>query len=265
MANTYFQFKQFRIDQDKTAMKVTTDGCLLGAWAASLISGHSIIGELESTGNLGGQGEFYVESESPAIARVLDIGAGTGLLALMIAQATNHTIDALEIEDQAAIQAVENIDNSKWKDRITLVHADVRDYKADGPYNYIVSNPPFYENELKSGRAEKDLAHHDDGLTLDDLFEAMERNLSDDGRFYLLLPYKRKEDFFQRIATSGFHVEVMEQVRQTLKHSPFRLLVCGSRQKPSLEPVLGDRSIKGDGSEYTEWFIGLLRPYYLNI
>src|SRR3982750_4258430 len=171
MSNTYFQFKEFRIDQERTAMKVTTDGCLLGAWASQLISGDSLH-----------QGQ------------VLDIGTGTGLLSLMIAQVTNHRIDSVEMEDQAAIQALENIAHSKWKDRIQLIHADIREYTTECRYDYIVSNPPFYENELKSGRQEKDMAHHDAGLSLTELFASIDRLLSPDGKFYLLLPFKRKEE-----------------------------------------------------------------------
>src|SRR5688572_25058776 len=140
MPNTYFQFKQFTIHQDRSAMKVTTDACLFGAWCATEINQDN--------------------------KRLLDIGTGTGLLSLMIAQKNKLLIDAVEIEEQAAVQAVENVKASPWKESVHVIHKNIRDFNSEKKYNYIISNPPFYENELSGERMEKNIAHHDAGLKM---------------------------------------------------------------------------------------------------
>ena len=137
MANTYFQFRQFIIHQDRCAMKVTTDACLFGAWVAN---------QIKNTGS-----EF---------STALDIGTGTGLLSLMVSQKNDLKIDTIEIEDDAFEQLKENIADSPWKDRINLFHNDVRNFIFNQQYDVIFSNPPFYENELKSDDAKRNLALH---------------------------------------------------------------------------------------------------------
>src|ERR1700750_981948 len=124
MANSYFKFKQFTIHQDRCAMKVTTDGCLFGAWCAKEIRAF--------------------EFEDPEL---LDIGTGTALLSLMILQKNKVRIDAVEIEKDAAMQAEENVAASAWADKVKIIHEDILD-GTDKKYDLIVSNPPFYENEL---------------------------------------------------------------------------------------------------------------------
>ncbi|RYY55751.1 MAG: methyltransferase domain-containing protein [Chitinophagaceae bacterium] len=250
MGNSYFQFKQFRIDQDRTAMKVTTDGCLLGAWAASVI----------------GENDVPVTSSSPAQNRILDIGAGTGLLSLMLAQASNYSIDAIEIDEQAAIQADENFANSKWSERLSIIHSDVKTFAGEQAYQVIISNPPFYENELKSGNTPKDTAHHDEGLSLAALFYAIDQNLSDDGKLFLLLPVKREADLQKLMNLYGFSTDEKVLVKQTTAHSPFRIIILASRVQKSGEAYpakVSEESIKDGNGGYTEWFSNLLEPYYL--
>src|SRR5258705_6346666 len=150
MANSYFKFKQFTIHQDRCAMKVTTDACLFGAWVA-----------IEAG---------ILESEDGSI---LDIGAGTGLLSLMLAQKTNVSIDSVEIDEAAAKQARENADASPWKERIFVMPGDAKymAYTLCKNFDIIISNPPFYENELASPDHHKNIAHHDGGLLLDELLQ----------------------------------------------------------------------------------------------
>ena len=120
MSDSVFHFKQFFIHQDKCAMKVGTDAVLLGAWVTPNGSNH-----------------------------ILDIGTGTGVIALMLAQKTNSPIDAIEIDPDAFGQAKENISGSPWKDRVTIYQADAAQFAFSSKYDILVSNPPFYENELK--------------------------------------------------------------------------------------------------------------------
>src|SRR5882724_12429409 len=122
MSNHFFQFKQFTIHQDHCAMKVTTDASLFGAWA-----------------------EESVRSREPGVRNILDIGTGTGLLSLMLAQRINADIDAIEIDEAAAEQAIENTEASAWKERITVINADAKNYSFPKKYDCIISNPPFYE------------------------------------------------------------------------------------------------------------------------
>src|SRR5690606_34388523 len=164
MANQYFKFKQFTIHQDRTAMKVTTDGCLFGAWVADQLSAR------KASGNL------------------LDIGAGTGLLSLMIAQKNSLlNIDAIEIDVEASKQAEENFSSSPWKERLSIIHDDASTHQFTKPYDYAISKPPFYENELKSPDPGRKLAHHE-GIAISSLLDVIRKNLSSKGRFFLLLP-----------------------------------------------------------------------------
>ncbi|MEP7128610.1 MAG: methyltransferase, partial [Chitinophagales bacterium] len=131
MSNTYFQFKQFRIDQDQSAMKVATDACILGA-----------------------------ATPAPADGAILDIGTGTGLLSLMIAQKCSGRIDAVELDEGSFHQATSNVQNSLWKDRINVIHSDVRTFHPNKKYDLIICNPPFFENHFKSPFLQKNKAKH---------------------------------------------------------------------------------------------------------
>src|SRR5688572_28253839 len=154
MPNSYFKFKQFTVNRDRAAMKVTTDACLFGAWAARSAR-QSAVGQ----------------SGSPGIHHVLDIGTGTGLLSLMMAQQINAEIDAIELDEDAFEQAQQNMASSPWHDNLFVIQGDAKDmaYVLGKEYDIIVSNPPFYENELESPDLKKNRAHHSAGLSLDEL------------------------------------------------------------------------------------------------
>jgi len=243
MANSYFQFKQFTIQQDKTAMKVTTDGCLFGAWVSR---------------------ELGVNSKESAT--VLDIGTGTGLLSLMLAQANNVFIDAIEIDKDAFEQASENVAASPWADKIKVIHGDSNEFASSPPYDLIVSNPPFYENELKGTNTKKNLAHHNDGLLLPDLLGLIKKNLKSTGNFYLLLPFKRNEEVKKMFFESDLSVEQICFVKQSTKHDYFRMMLKGALQRDvQTEIIITDISIKDDNNHYTQDFTGLLKEYYLHL
>lgn len=246
MANNYFQFKQFTIQQDRCAMKVTTDACLFGAWVAERV----------------GSSEFGVQSSESGVRKILDIGTGTGLLVLMIAQKVNAAIDALEIDKDAFEQAKENISTSLWADRINVTHADVKVYVFPGKYDVIISNPPFYENELKSGDAKKNIAHHE-GLTLNELLSIIKKNLSADGEFYLLLPYKRNTEIEKLMPLNNLSVAQKTLVRQSVRHDYFRIMITGRHKNGESKIITDEISIWNDKQQYTEAFIELLKDYYL--
>ena len=138
MANQYFQFKQFTVQQDACAMKVTTDACLFGAWVANRINGLDLKGK-----------------------HFLDIGTGTGLLSLMVAQQTDASIDAVEIETAAANQAQENFEQSPWNNKLFLHNSSIQTFIPQHKYDFIFTNPPFFFNDLKSKNHARNIALHD--------------------------------------------------------------------------------------------------------
>ncbi len=243
MSNTYFRFKHFIVHQGRCAMKVTTDGCLFGAWVADKV-------QHLGTG-----------------LKILDIGTGTGLLSLMLAQ-KNPTaeIEAKEIDKEAATQATENVNASPWKEQISVMHTDAKLYSTNKSYDLIISNPPFYEDELKSHDDSKNIAHHSSALTLDGLLGIIKKSLSDAGIFYLLLPYKRLEELPALFNKHSLQIKEKTLVRQTTKHDHFRVMLTGTHQSsPYKEQVTGEISIKNEQQEYTPEFTGLLKDYYLSL
>ncbi len=185
MSNNYFCFKQFAIVQDNTPMKVGTDGVLLGAWC-----------------------------KCQGARRILDIGTGTGLIAIMAAQRTSSAqIDAVEMEPSACVDAIENIGNCPWQDRIELYNTTIQDFAADcaNCYNLIVSNPPFFSNSLKASDAARSLARHDDSLPVADLFGCSVKLLAPGGILSVIIPVGRLDDF--RHEASLHSMDIVRQLR----------------------------------------------------
>ncbi|MDR1114880.1 MAG: methyltransferase [Tannerella sp.] len=184
MSNPYFRFKQFTVWHDKCAMKVGTDGVLLGAW---------------------------VPVADNVTRSVLDVGAGTGLVALMIAQRnTEAEIDAVEIDKDACIQASENVEKSPFKNRIKVIHQSFPEYAIAKKYDLIVSNPPFFAHSLKSPDQKRNAARHNDTLPLRLLIGHATKMLSEYGRIALILPAQLSEELDFIIATHGLY-----QIRRT--------------------------------------------------
>jgi len=226
-------------------MKVTTDACLFGAWAGRKIEGRK-----------------------PEAGNILDIGTGTGLLSLMVAQKIQAPIDAIEIDKATAEQAGENIAASTWKDKIRLVHGNVKDPSVlpRDQYDVIISNPPFYENELSSPHLKKNIAHHDESLLLTDLLQVISKTLAPGGLFCLLLPYKRMEEIEGLIQKNQLAITCATLVRQSTQHNYFRLLIAGSHfRNGNTSYTKNEISIRNERNEYTAEFTGLLKDYYLHL
>lgn len=238
MPNPFFSFKQFTVHHDRCAMKVTTDACLFGAWCAS-----------------------DIQKENAKGKHILDIGCGTGLLSLMIAQKNEAEFDAIEIDEGAARQAKENIAASLWPQKIKVHHADVLNYPFSVAYDYIISNPPFYEKEIPSSSIEKNKAHHGDSLRFSELVEVIKTNMTAKGIFYLLLPYKRIEEIQSILLKKELHIDKLVVVSSSETHAPFRLLLKGRRQPVSLKKR--KFFIYKEEKLYTDEFIQLLKDYYL--
>ena len=234
MGNSHFSFKQFTIHQGQCAMKVTTDACLFGAW---------------------------VNSKAMAPERMLDIGAGTGLLSLMMAQGRTVEIDAVEIEEGCYEQLCSNINASPFASSITPVKADIRVLGPETKYDLIISNPPFYERQLRSDRYDINIARHSDGLTLKELFTQVDQMMKPNGRFYLLMPYYRKEECMEVAMSFGLSPNCIAVAKQSTVHEAFRVMFEFSTMP--ISSVTEEIVIKKNASAYTDAFNLLLKDYYL--
>jgi tRNA1Val (adenine37-N6)-methyltransferase len=238
MANPYFRFKQFTVYHQHCAMKVTTDACLFGAWCA-----HTL------------------QKEFKKFLTVLDVGTGTGLLSLMVAQQNTVAIEAVEIDEKAAQQAADNVAASPWKDNIKVIAGNVFKTLLQPTYDVIISNPPFYENELRSVHAARNVAHHSQEFKLDDLFSLISQKLDSEGTFFLLLPYKRYAATEAFLKVYGLHLHQQIVVHTSRQHPPFRVLIKGG--KTNQETESGTLYINESPNQYTPEFIHLLQDYYL--
>lgn len=236
--NNFFQFKQFKIEQEKSSMKVCTDSCLFGAWMA-----------------------LKIEMKIIQPKRILDIGSGTGLLSLMVAQKSNAQIDSVEVEENSFQQTKENFLQSHWNKRLEAFHADIKTWNSRSKYDLIISNPPFFENDLKSKTESKNLAKHHAGLTLKELFQSIKKNLSNDGNFAVLLPLHRVAYFKTLVVENSFYLKEELLVSQKPGRSCFRgILFFGTKPETTISNKL---IIKNEVENYTEQFSFLLKDYYL--
>ncbi|TLX76026.1 methyltransferase [Labilibacter sediminis] len=236
MANTYFSFKEFIVHQDKTAMKVGTDGVLLGAWA-----------------------------NCDKAKKILDIGSGTGLISLMLAQRTeNAAIDAIEIDDSAFGQMQQNFELSPWKNRLTSIHMDFKHYSttSGNKYELIVSNPPFFINSLKNECNKKSLARHTDSLSFAELISGIDMLLAENGIFCVILPATEKSSFIELAKTSGLNLTRCLYIKPTPSKPAKRILMEFSLSKSVCieeEIIIEDSGRHGYSNEYKE----LTKDFYL--
>jgi tRNA1Val (adenine37-N6)-methyltransferase len=219
-------------------MKVCTDSCLFGAWIAKKIEDKILRPEY-----------------------ILDIGSGTGLLTLMLAQKSPAIIDAVEIDENSFEQTMINFQNSHWKDRLNIFHADIKTWGVEKKYDLIISNPPFFENDLRSANQNKNVAKHHDGLTLKELLNSVKKYLTTDGNLAVLLPFHRVEQFKNHATEFNFFPREELHVRQTSEHQFFRGMLLFERNKMNRSD--GEMSIKNKEGNYTEEFNRLLNDYYL--
>jgi tRNA1Val (adenine37-N6)-methyltransferase len=234
-----FHFKKFSINQDKTAMKVGTDGVLLGAWAPTNHNPFSI----------------------------LDIGTGSGLIALMLAQRTAaEQIDALEIDEDAYEQAVDNFENAPWSDRLFCFHAGLDEFidEPEEEYDLIVSNPPFYAEDYKTENEQRDLARFQDAMPFEDLVEAADLLLSENGIFAVIIPYKEEQKFLTLAKNLALFPVKITRVKGTPNTEIKRSLLAFSRHE--IADILTDELvIETDRHVYTAEYINLTKDFYLKM
>lgn len=234
-----FAFKQFSVQQDKCAMKIGTDSVLLGAWCP-------------------------IEKNPFS---VLDIGAGTGVLSLMLAQRTNaEQIDALEIDEDAYEQCVENFEASPWSDRLFCFHAGLDEFidEPEDEYDLIVSNPPFYAEDYKTENEQRDLARFQDAMPFEELVEAADLLLSEKGVFAVILPFKEEERFIALAKEAELYPIKITRVKGTPKSEIKRSLLAFSRNENS-EIEIDELTIEIDRHVYTSEYIALTKDFYLKM
>ena len=235
MANGYFQFKQFTIHQQYCAMKVGTDGTLLGAWALA--------------------------SESPC--RILDIGTGTGLIALMMAQRYPQAkVTAIDIDDGAVRQAKENVSASPFADRINVIKADVLTFEEEEKYDSIVCNPPFFEDSLTCPDPQRTEARHTVSLGYRQLMEAAFRLLKDDGHFSLIIPSDCRERLESEAHLRGFFLSRVCSIQTTPKKAPKRYMIELSKQ-PVNEVDTTNCILESSPQVRSDWYQELTKEFYI--
>ncbi|PRY13227.1 tRNA1Val (adenine37-N6)-methyltransferase [Pontibacter ummariensis] len=236
MGNSYFQFKRFRVEQDKCAMKVCTDSCVFGA---------------------------YVEAEDTR--RVLDIGAGTGLLSLMVAQRTGAKIDAVEINPEAQQQARDNFERSPWAERLTLHPMPLQEFAPQNqqPYDLILSNPPFFLSSLRSPDAARNTARHSGELFFEDITAFTSQHLRPEGKLCLLLPPPEAALFQKKAQLQGLHLAETLEVYTYHGGKCIRHIQTYTFS-PTATPTVKSFYIReADKVTYTPAFAALLNDYYL--
>ena len=220
-------------------MKIGTDGVLLGAWTP--IENHPY--------------------------SILDIGAGTGILSLLLAQRSNaEQIDAIEIDEEAFEQCVENFENSPWSDRLFCFHAGLDEFveEPEDEYDLIISNPPFYSEDYKTENEQRDLARFQDALPFEDLIEAASLLLSENGIFSVIIPFKEEEKFIALAKTFNLFPLKITRVKGTPTTEIKRSLLAFSFTEKKDYPI-DELIIETSRHQYTEEYIALTKDFYLKM
>jgi len=233
-----FKFKEFTINQNSSAMKVGTDSVLLGAWTSLDNNPFSI----------------------------LDIGSGTGILALMLAQRSSaELIDAIEIDDDAYEECVENFENAPWNNRLFCYHASLEEFTKDieEKYNLIISNPPFYSEDYKSQNKQRDMARFADALPFSHLIESVSKLLAIDGVFSVIIPFKEQQDFIELASKFNLFPIRILHVKGNPDSEIKRSLLEFSFQKNSV--TIKTLIIETLRHQYTQDYINLTKDFYLKM
>lgn len=233
MRNPFFRFKQFEVRHDRCAMKVGTDGVLLGAW-----------------------------TDVSRSKQVLDIGTGSGLIALMIAQRCDAHITGIDIDEDAVGQACENVAASPWSGRICISRADVAGFHG-GKYDTIVSNPPFFNEQVHCPDGQRNAARHTESLTFECLLDAVKRLLTDDGSFSVILPAGLMGSFTTSAAERHLYASRRTDVLTKPGVLPKRVLLTFSKSIRACET--DSLVIESSPRVYSSEFIRLVKDFYLYV
>jgi tRNA1Val (adenine37-N6)-methyltransferase len=234
MANNYFNFKQFSISQDKTAFKVGTDGVLLGACA-----------------------------DIADVRSILDIGSGTGLIAIMLAQRCDGEITAIEPDEASFLQMCENVSRCPWHERIKTLQTTLQNFdQEEVKFDLIVTNPPYFVDSLQNPDPRKSAARHSDSLTPDEILNGVLKFMKEDGSLQLILPYIEGNIFIAEASKYGLYCNSILKIRPLPSSEIRRLILKFSKIRK--KPVESFLTIEhGRRHEFTEEYINLTKDFYL--
>ncbi len=236
MSDSTFRFRQFTIHQEKCAMKVGTDAVLLGSWVDPKCSQH-----------------------------ILDIGTGTGLIALMLAQKSTAKIDAVDIDEGSYHQAKENFRISPWYDRVKIYHQPFQEFatNSEKKYDLVVTNPPYFHHASKPPEEARLNARHNDQLSFEELISGVKKILSDEGRFCLILPCKEGMEFMDMAQRNGLFCHELIRVKTKADKNEKRLMMEFGFQVGFLHDQ--EITIQEDCSAYTHEYIELTKDYFIGL
>lgn len=230
-----FKFKQFEVAQDKSAMKIGTDGVLIGAWS-----------DLENSRN------------------ILDIGCGTGLICLMAAQRNpSSLITGIELELNAFKQASENCNKSKWSNRISIIHSSLQSFNLDSKFDLIISNPPFFSSSTKSEDSNRNLARNTHSLPFKCLVEKSKALLNKNGKFVVIIPFDCKTKFCDLANNNNLFLNKICFIKGNISSPIKRIMMEFSFTKSYLTKQ--ELTIEVDRHQYTKEYISVCKDFYLNM
>lgn len=233
--NKWFEFKQFRIEQQNSAMKVGTDGVILGAWV----------------------------SVNQA-TRILDVGSGTGLIALMLAQRSNAEIDAVEIDSHAYLEAKYNFEQSPWSERLKIFHSDFNTYSNETGklYDLIVCNPPFFVDSLKTSDSRLAIARHNESMTFSQLILGSVKLLNQSGRLTVIIPSGSFDEFRETARIHGLYLHRNCNIITKTGRLPSRVLLELSLAQGYMST--SEILIQNTDGQFTDQFKELTNKYYID-
>lgn len=235
MGNSWFQFQQFRVEQDRCAMKISTDAVILGALASA-----------------------------PDPKRILDIGTGTGVIALMLAQRFIYSeIIAVELDSEAAGQARENFHMSDFASRLQLWQGKIQGFKPDEPFELIVSNPPYFSDHLKSSDKKRNQALHTDELTFEELLEQVALLLDEEGEFWLILPPRQMKDFELLAIKRDLFPFQKFMIQDNPKKPIHRIIQSFSKKMKEIQEI--SFSVKNNSGELSDFYKSLIKGFLLGV
>jgi len=231
-----FYFKQFKVRDDRSTMKVGTDAVLLG-----------IATEITDTGS------------------ILEIGTGSGVISLILAQRSEALIDAIEIDEASVAQATENVAACPWKDRIRVIHSSLQDYASHCALRYqrIVTNPPFFSRSFKSGIEKRNLSRHDDRLTFDELLEAAGCLLDQRGQLWVILPTREGHQFRNKALAAGFHIQHILQIIPREGKEANRLVMAFAREK-TMTVTESHLTLRDHHNQFSEEYKTFAHDFYID-
>ena len=235
MGKNSFQFKQFTVNQERCAMKVGTDGTLLGAWANAPVSN----------------------------GKILDIGTGTGLVALMMAQRFPEAqVVGIDIDEDAAIQAKENVDASPFSDRITIIHGDATKMDDKTLFDAIVCNPPYFVDSLTCPENQRTLARHAVSMNYEQLMQAAYKLLKNDGLFSIVIPTENNDAIETAAALAGFTISRICMIKTTPNKFPKRQLI--EFRKTRIDNIdFTEEILEMIPNQRSVWYHELTKDFYI--